>query len=210
MANNQQPGGNNMAAMLGNMRGRDLQGQGPQAMYGGGMQPPTQQTGVYRGPLDASGKPAQAAGTYEQMPGGTFGGQPITNTRYTPPGGWGAGMQPQGGPTPGFQNPLAGTADSMMQKPGGFQPMPSTGAPGGGKAAGGAPPQMQQAIGQLPGGPPSGAPGQGAGGAKGAAKQAMGQLPGGPRPGGFGGGMRPMQRPRPQGMQAPNPAMMRR
>jgi hypothetical protein len=123
-------------------------------------------------------------------------------------------MQAQSGPTPGFQNPLAGTADSMLQRPGGFGPMPSTGAPGGGAA--GKAPGTKQAVGQLPGGPqqpmPStGAPGGGAAGKGPGVKQAIGQLPGGPpmqqRLGGALGNK--MKRPRPQGMQPPNPMMGR-
>lgn len=237
-----------MAAMLGNMQNKYQQsGQQPQANYGGGMQPPIPTRSLSAGEsgafTDAGGAQVpRGAFTPEQMAAGQAGGRvgfglptgPLQTsspgfgnfgTRFGGPGVGepqaGGGMQPLSGPTPGFQNPLAGTADSLQQPGGGFQPRPSMGAPAGGaagKAPGGAPPPVKQAIGALPGappagGPPPGAPGQGPGGGKGGMKQAIGALPGAP----------PLGRPQQARMQAqgtaygapaggirPNPAMQRR
>jgi hypothetical protein len=141
MANNQQPGGNSIAALLGNMRGQPGQQQ-PQAAYGGGLQAPTQPgaspyTGMTREQLMAS-MPAQGNAIGYQSPA-----QQQWNTAL------GGAQQAGGVPTPKY-DPRAGGA----QRPGGFQPMPSTGAPGGGAA--GKAPGVKNTIAQLPGGPPMG------------------------------------------------------
>jgi hypothetical protein len=126
MASNQQPqGGNNMAALLGNMRGQLGQPQRP-ANFGGGLQAPTM-GGGQAPQYDPRAIAANPAG-FQQ---------------------WQQGAQQQEAAQPG-STMLGGLGG--WQRPGGVQPMPSTGAPGGGAA--GKAPGMKQAIGQLPGGPP--------------------------------------------------------
>jgi hypothetical protein len=169
----------NMQQLLSQMGGQGfpapMQGRGPggpmQAMQGG------MQGQVYRGPLDTSGRPMQAPGTRQDIGGGV--------SRFTPQGGWGAGLggaqTPQsstGMQTPQLANQL-GAIRGMQRTPPpgapgagpGMQRMPPPGAPGAGPggAKGAAPgqQQMRQQIGQLPGAPPPGAPGRGPGQAKG-------------------------------------------
>jgi hypothetical protein len=165
-----------MAALLGNMGLPAAGQQQPQAAYGGGLQPPMRA-------FNPTGQPIPPGGAgYPQM-------SPAMQTMMGQLSAGGAGVpQARQGAEPGgpMQAGLGGQETPSYftsgPKAGGFQPMPSLGAPGGGAA--GKAPGMKQAIGQLPGGPPM--------------QQRLGGALGNRMP-----------RPRPQGMQPPNPMMRR-
>jgi hypothetical protein len=146
MATNQQPAaGNNMAAMLGNMRPQPGQ-PGTLANYGAGMQAPIPAMG---GPYNMPGQtPYQfgGGGTPQPMQGAGPGGFDPRAIAANPGGfqQWQQGAQQQEAARPG---------STML----GQRPMPSMGAPGAGapgKGAAGQNPQLKQAIAGLQGGPP--------------------------------------------------------
>jgi hypothetical protein len=155
MANNQQTGGNSMAALLGNMQNK-TQRPGAQPAWGGGLQPPMQ-GGWSAGPQQAMG----AAGGQAPDLLGTMGPYKGPMQQPAPPGGPG---YPQMTP-PQMQN-MAGLLSAQQQKPrlpGGLGPMQAMQRPMIG----------QRGMNRRP----FGAPGLGAGGDK---AQQIAQLPGGP------------------------------